>query len=167
VKIENPLAFRYILSDDVYLLNNDKPQFIRIAAEENINGPPALNFDYLGGNKKNFLVIVHYGAAKFMDDQHLSALTNTLKRLNFELDDIAIFNISGNDAIGFQAIADFFKPQRLLILGKNALPQGNGTLPFNNIATVANCRTLHTFSFSQMMDNTENKKTFWEQMKQL
>jgi hypothetical protein len=167
VKIENPIALRYILSDDVYLLNNDKHQFIGIAPGENINESPTLNLNYLGGNKKNFLVLVHYGDAKFMDDQHLNALENTLKRLNFELDDVAIFNISGNKEIGFEAMADFFKPQKLLILGKNAVPKGYETLSFNNITTVTNCRALRTFSFSQMMDNTENKKTFWEQMKQL
>jgi hypothetical protein len=167
VKIENPLAFRYILSDDVYLLNNDKSQFINIAVEETKSEPPALNFSYLGGNKKKFLVIVHYADAEFMNDQHLNALENTLKRLNFELDDVAIFNISGNNGFGFEAIEGFFKPQKLLILGKNTLPAGDEKLPFNNITTVENCRTLHTFSFNQMMDNTENKKTFWEQMKQL
>lgn len=167
MKIENPLALRYILSDDLYLLNSDKHQFTGVASKEEITALPALNLNYFGGNKKNFLVIVHYVDATFINEQHLSALESTLKRLNFGLDDVAIFNISGNDEIMFQAVADFFKPQKLLILGKETLLPGNEPLPFNNITTLANCRTLHTFSFSQMMDNTENKKTFWEQMKQL
>jgi len=44
---------------------------------------------------------------------------------------------------------------------------GMENLPVNKIQEIKNCRKLYTFSFAEMMDNTENKKVFWEQIKQL
>jgi hypothetical protein len=102
-----------------------------------------------------------------MHEPHLLALESTLKRLSFEMDDVAIFNIAANNEPTFDTLADFFKPQKLLILGKAALPVGYETLTPNVITTAENCKTLYTFSFNQMMDNTEYKKIFWEQIKQL
>jgi hypothetical protein len=167
VKIENPLAFRYILQDDVYLINDDKAYFAHLPVTEIIPETPSLSFNYLGGNKKNFLVITHYADATSMHELHLKALESTLKRLSFEMDDVALFNIAGDAEIEFDILADFFKPQKLLILGKEALPVGRETFTFNAITTANKCKTLYTFSFSQMMNNNEYKKVFWEQIKQL
>lgn len=167
MKIENPLAFRYILQDDVYLLNNDKIYFANIPVTKDIPETPSVSFNYLGGNKKNFLVITHSVDAEFMHELHLKALESTLKRLSFEMDDVAIFNIAGDPEIEFEILADFFKPQNVLVLGKEAFPVGWETSTFNAVTTTNNCKMLYTFSFSQMMDNTEYKKVFWEQMKQL
>ncbi len=167
MKIEDPIAFSFIMQDELYLLNKDK-----IAA--NVNPAPqpvieteAANFNFMGGNKKNFLIIVHYPQQEFIDEIHLTALESILKRLDFNIDDTAIFNKAKYANVNYQQVTDFFKPQKLLLLGKRSLPGGIEPLTLNKPRRLNDCSTLFSFSFDEMMDNNENKKAFWEQMKQL
>ncbi|HWZ36044.1 MAG TPA: hypothetical protein VNW51_07795, partial [Mucilaginibacter sp.] len=55
---------------------------------------PAAQFNCLGSNKKGFLIFVHYPNHEFMDQEHLTALQNILKRKELELDDVAILNLA-------------------------------------------------------------------------
>jgi hypothetical protein len=185
MKIENPVAFSFIMPDDLYLLNKDKTIATATAgtaatatagttatatapatSAPMIETPP-LNFNFMGGNKKNLLVITHYHELEFISESHLTALENILKRLEFSLDDAAIFNIAKHIDVNHQQVLDFFKPQKLLLLGENALPAGIGKLTLNQPQQFNNCNTLFSFSFDEMMDSNENKKAFWEQMKKL
>ena len=54
----------------------------------------------------------------------------------------------------------------MLILGKAAIPAGMEP-KFNSIEKSPGLDTLYTFSFDEMMTTVENKKTFWEQIKNL
>ena len=165
--IENPIALRFIMQDELYLLNSDKVLYDAPAAPHPIAETLAVSFNYLGGNKKKFLVVTHYPDQEFIPDKHLAALENILKRLDFSLDDAAIFNIARHSGLAFEHLNNFFKPQKLLLLGANTLPEGMEAPAFNKTAALNNCSTLFSFSFDEMMENNENKKVFWEQMKQL
>jgi hypothetical protein len=180
--IENPIAFSFIMEDDIYLLNKDKAAYdtpktpkpgLTVAEPEPeyitatvVESEPA-GFDYLGGHAKNFLVIVHYPDHDFMYDKHLTALESTLIRLGFSRDDVAIFNLAKYIDAEFKALADFFKPHKMLILGKNSLPAGIEVIELNKLKQLNGYPVLFTFSFDEMMDSVESKKAFWEQMKQL
>ena len=125
-----------------------------------------VNFNYLGGHKKNFLIIVHYPGQEFIADNHLIALESILGRLGFSLNDAAILNRANYADATFDLLNDFFKPQKLLILGKSSLPAGIAAPDLNKPKQLDNCKMLFSFSFNEMMDNNELKKIFWEQMKQ-
>jgi len=179
VKIENPAALRFIMQDEIYLLNKDKMLYPADEAPLTIEAPQTVetsviieetlpvSFNYLGGHKKNFLVIVHYNEPEFIDEKHLTALESILKRLEFSLDDVAILNRANYADAPFEILTDFFKPKKLLLLGKNALPAGIMPLTLNTPRQLNNFNALYSFSFDEMMDSNENKKAFWEQMKQL
>jgi hypothetical protein len=171
VNIENPLAFSFIMQDDLYLLNKDKMTNITTARPETVIAPvletPEPAFNYLGQHKKKFLIITHYPGLEFIDAAHLTALESTLNRLKFGLEDVAIFNSATYPGTAFEKLADFFNPQLLLILGRQALPAGIETVQFNKLVKINNCDALFTFGFDEMMNSNENKKAFWEQMKQL
>lgn len=126
----------------------------------------AVSFNYLGGNKKNFLVVVHYIEIEFIAAPHLEALQNILKRLGYDLDDIAILNLANYAGAGSNDLTEYFNPQKLLVLGEKAAPGGIEKLTLNTPAQLNNCTALFSFSFDEMMDNVENKKAFWEKMKQ-
>ncbi|MFI5158118.1 MAG: hypothetical protein ACHQF4_04590, partial [Sphingobacteriales bacterium] len=126
-----------------------------------------VEFNYLGGNKKNFLITVHYPGIDFMADAHLTALQNTLKRLGFELEDVVILNLASYAEADHETISDFFSPKKMLLMGKNALPKNISPLKLNEQQTQGSCVLLFSFSFDEMMDNNEYKKTFWEQVKLL
>jgi hypothetical protein len=167
MKIEDPLAFSFIMPNELYLLKKDKTLSGTIAIPQPVLETPAINFNYMGMFKKSFLVIVHYPELEFIDERHLTALQSILTRLQYSLDDVAIFNKAKYPDAAFEHLRDFFKPQKLLLLGKQALPKGMAPLTINKPQPINNCNTLFSFSFDEMMDNNENKKAFWEQMKQL
>jgi len=196
VKVENPVALRFILQDEIYLLKTDKPMYEnRAIAEpeiENIapaaavvasSGPitkqpepatpppapevktPVINFNYLGKNLKRFLVLVHYPDQEFIDDAHLSALTNIIKRKDLNTDDIAVLNMARHAGVQYHELVSFFKPARLLVLGKTAMPQGMAPLALNAPRALGDITGLYSFAFGEMMDNVAYKKAFWEQVK--
>jgi hypothetical protein len=171
MKIENPIAFNFIMQDEIYLLAKDKIFYTDKVEPESATvlplETPAPIFNYVGQNKTQFLVIVHYPDADFMAGQHLAALESTLKRLGLALADVAIVNRATYAAATFHQLSDFFAPQKLLILGHNALPEGMEPLSFNKTVKLSNCHTLFTYSFNEMMESNDHKKAFWEQMKQL
>jgi len=173
VHIENPLAFSFIMQEDIFLLPNDKAIYNNppaIAAEKvelPVTETLPLSFNYLGKHKKNFLIITYYTDADFIAAGHLTALENTLKRLEFSLDDAAILNWAKHPEVTVEQLTGFFSPQKLLILGQNALPAELNHISLNKLQQINSCRTLFTFSFDEMMDNNDYKKAFWEQMKQL
>jgi hypothetical protein len=173
VHIENPLALSFIMQDDIFLLNNDKAVYNNppAVADERIELPvtetESLSFNYQGGHKKNFLIITHYNDVDFIAASHLAALESTLNRLEFTLDDAAILNWAKHPEATVEQLTSFFSPQKLLILGQNALPAEMSNISLNKLHLTNSCRTLFTFSFDEMTNNNEYKKAFWEQMKQL
>jgi hypothetical protein len=197
VKVENPVALQYLLQDELYLLGTDKPLYEHLQKsipEPTSLTPPQpevktqaaptapvvvvepavpevktqpVSFNYLGKNLKNFLVLVHYPDLEFIADAHLTALQNILKRKELELHDIAILNMAGYNNSSFVEITGFFKPTKLLLLGKTAMPQGIAPLTLNTPKALDGLTTLYSFAFDEMMDSVDNKKAFWEQMKTL
>jgi hypothetical protein len=175
VKIENPVALSFIFDEEVYLLNTDKQYYTTLAEPEtsiqenvieSVPSKPVVDFKFWGGNKKNFLVISSYRDEEFINGAHLTALENTLKRRDLLPDDIAIFNISNFSGTTIDELQARFKPQRIMILGKDISVGGLDGLTFNSICNRANCSVLYTFSFDEMMNSNDNKKAFWEQVKQ-
>jgi len=167
MNIEFPVAFNFIMQDDTYLLNTDKSSY-----HNKIETVPAVEtvpvkFNYLGGNKKKFLIVVRYPDCDFIDNKHFAALENALKRLGFGIDDIAIFNSAKFQEATLSELEMFFNPLKMLVLGKKSLPLNSGSMAFNELKQINSRNTLFTFSFDEMMDNIENKKIFWEKLKQL
>lgn len=177
MKSENTAALHFILQDDIFLLNQDREAYsyaaLPLEHPELQREPVAvaetkqLVFNYLGGNKKKFLITVYYPGIDFMADAYLTALQNTLKRLGFEMDDVAILNLANYAGVDEEAITGFFSPKKLLIMGKNALPSGFAAIKLNVQQIINGYAMLFTYSFDEMMDSNEYKKAFWEQMKLL
>jgi hypothetical protein len=169
LKAEHPNALRFLLQDELYLLNEDKSLYDSIATAPQ---PPEIetvqpNFNYLGNNKKNFLVLVHYTGHEFMPDTHLTALESVLSRKNHSRDDVAILNLAKHTDMDYEQISTYFEPQTLVLLGKESIPVGFEHPQFNQPENRDGLNLLYTFSFDEMMSNTDNKKAFWEQIKNL
>ncbi|MFB9843735.1 hypothetical protein [Mucilaginibacter ginsenosidivorans] len=167
MKVEHTNALRYILQDELYLLDEDKNLYNETKASAPEIKTPLPSFNYLGSNKKNFLILANYADQEFVQDDHLAALEKVLSGIKHTRDDVAILNLAKNDGAAYAQIAAFFNPQTVVILGKQALPEGLTGLDFNTIATTDGAKALLTFSFEQMMTNIDNKKAFWEQIKNL
>ncbi len=173
-----PGQLTYFLPEELYLLKADKDFYSNPAAR--VEEPPAEQptttaietpapvFKYKGGNQKNFLIITHYPGTDFIAEAHLTPLTSTLGRLMFTTDDTAIVNISHYPNHTWNQLLDYFKPQKLMVLGKAALPNDMPALPFNEVTeTPEGYRALYTFGFDEMMGQKDNTKIFWNQIKTL
>lgn len=220
MRVENPVALRFILEDELYLLNAEKALYDQVAepapaetaapAPQNtpipsvtipsvapepkieVKMPEAVTiptpsvtipsiapepqtevktqdpgFKYMGKNLQHFLVFTHYTDAEFIKAEHLAALENILKRKGLNPDDVAILNMANYSTTKFSESKLFFKPVKVLILGEQALPPDLKVLKPNKPITSNGITALYTYSFNDMMDNVEYKKTFWEQVKTL
>ena len=164
MKVEYPTAFRFIINEDIYLLTQDKGVESKKVVKEAENAP--FSFNYRGNNNKKFLILTHYIDNDTIPAAHLTALEAILARLGYQPDDVAIVNIAKNDG-DFEALIKHFTPEKLLILGQKAIPAGMETPQFNNLQKVDEGNSLLSFSFDDMMENTDSKRAFWEQMKNL
>jgi len=173
VKVESGQALRFILQDEIYLLNEDKLNYANPDNQqvptpqpqpETVTHKPV--FNYLGANKKHFLILTHYPNTDFIADDHLAALEAVLGRKNHSREDVAILNIAKNNS-EFAELIDHFRPQTILILGQQAIPAGISQPKFNQVERRDDITLLYTFAFDAMMSNVENKKAFWEQVKSL
>ncbi|WP_345210885.1 hypothetical protein [Mucilaginibacter gynuensis] len=192
MKVENPAAFRFILDDDIYLLNTDKQGYVQTKSEsitepvtepaavappvaEEVKQPIAVPqpvietpkpvFKYLGRNKQRFLILVNYADADFMQAEHLSALENTIKRKALTMEDVIVTNLAKYPGVTITELSAFFKPKKLLVLGQTAMPAAIAPLTLNQPETINGIPALLTFSFNEMMTNNDYKKAFWEQVK--
>jgi hypothetical protein len=166
VKVEDPNALRFILQDDVYLLEEDRHNYNNIPKPQPKTETPQVNFNYLGANKKNFLILANYPEHEFIADDHLTALESVLSRKGHNVEDVAIINIAKTTA-EYELLTNYFKPQILLILGQESIPGGMVQPQFNLRENRDGLNVLYTFSFDAMMASTDNKKAFWEQIKTL
>ena len=177
MKLDTPLnQLQYFLPDDLFLLRADREAYCNPTAQPPeppapieipaiIDETPVITFKYLGGNQKNFLVLTHYTAVEFIAEAHLNALTSTVTRINYSLQDLAIVNLAHTQEANWEQLSQFFNPQKLLILGSKALPANLPALVLNETDQADNCQALYTFAFEEMMGNKENTKAFWNQIK--
>ena len=177
VDIENPIALHFIMQDELFFLKEDREKqasvapvapVIAIADEET---PVAVvipghkpNFTYTG-KKGDLLILVHYADQEFIHETHLSALENILKRKNLAIADVAILNMAKNTGTDFESLVAYFDPQKILVLGEQSQPKGIAGLNLNQPKQTGATNLLYSFSFDDMMDSPDNKRTFWEQMK--
>ncbi len=166
MKIENPAAFRFIMQEDIYLLPADKTEQ-PVAIEQPVLTTKIADINYLGEYKKGFLIVAHYNNEEYMAAGHMTALESILKRKEYNMDDVAIFNRFTYPDVDFEQMQTYFKPQKLLLLGKSALPANSPALTFNQPQKINGYPALYTFSFDEMMDNIPSKKAFWDQVKNL
>jgi len=175
VDIENPIALHFIMQDDLFFLEGDKNSYKKadVAVAEPIKEAitiepiletKAVEFNFTG-TKGGMLILVHYPALEFIHDAHLTALESILKRKEIAITDVAILNMARHIDAGFADLMTYFGPKKTLVLGQNALPKDIAPLKLNAPQQLDNSTALYSFSFDEMMDNPDNKKAFWEQMK--
>jgi hypothetical protein len=122
-------------------------------------------YNYLGENKKQFLILTHYANEDVIAADHLAALQNIFKRKEYDMGDIAILNIAKATGTSIIDLITYFKPEKVLILGAAAVPAGMGVPPLNQLKKMKNGVLLPCVCFDEMMSSTDNKKAFWDQMK--
>ncbi len=162
---DNAAVLRYFLQDDIYLLKEDKQVYGGQPVTDEYPETDKPRFNYLGGNKSKFLILVNYPGEEFLDAIHLRALESTLSRKNLVIEDVAILNLAKHGGPTFAAILAFFAPAKILILGIDAAVADMPASVFNTIENKAAHLQLHTYSFIEMVADPDLKRPFWDQIK--
>jgi len=177
VNIENPLSLHFIMQDDLFFLKGDREKFVALAVDEQFtpvveeqfiitNVKPELKPAFtFSGKKGELLILVYYTDREFINESHLAALDSILKRKNLSVADVTILNMAKNTGTDYEALLNYFKPEKVLILGAQSQPADLPQLDINRPKVAGNTNILYSFSFDEMMGNPDNKRTFWEQMK--
>lgn len=77
----------------------------------------AVNFKFLGENRKKVLIVVSYPDAVFIPDKQLGFLTTLLAACKFTLADTAVFNFYNFSETDFSERLNFFKPAVVFLFG--------------------------------------------------
>ena len=161
----NPYALRYLLNETVYAFEITKK-------DKEPNEEPLVEispiYQFLGGNKKQILYIVDNQAHAYFSTGALDAFSRTINALGLSMEDIAVFNIGKHTPIiNFDQICAYFNPQKVILAGASPTQLTLNNLSLNDPITIDNIKVLYTFSFEEMLTDTERKKTFWQQVKTL
>lgn len=173
MKAEYNAALQILMNDDLFLTNNDR---------HHVNEPVTLNlveeaiqqvadvktvtlneFDFLGKNRKNFLILIDQS----LQENHLKALESTLLRKQLLLDDVAILNYADYKNFNFEQLNAVFTAQKLVLFGLKPENLGLPEMVMNQVINNQNCQILYTYNFDEMLGNKEKTKAFWEPMKNL
>ncbi len=179
--IENTAALQFLITEDIYLAKKDVNIYrdmvshtgaaaVDLPEDTNVMpliAPIPISFSYLGDNKQQFLIVCHYAEVDCIDDKHLEALKSALQRKDLTLDDVAIINLAKHSAATSDELLTYFKPKRLLILGREGLLSPWDASPLNQLTDLGGRKLLYSYSFAEMMGDRDKTKAFWEQMKVL
>lgn len=157
---KNPYALRYLINDTIYKFN--------IPVESKQILETSTTYQYLGENQKHILYIVSNDEQQYFSPEALSAFSKTIGALGLSMGDVAVLNVSQqNSLIDFDQITVYFNPHKIIFSGVSPAQFGLSDLSLNNAITMNNIRLLYTFSFEEMLYNTDKKKIFWQQVKTL
>lgn len=157
----NPFALRYLLDDLLFDFEADFPA----ATEQspNIDRP---TFNVLGANKSRILYLVENMTEGHFSPAALDAFTKTLHALGLALDDVAVLNLAQIEAgVNFEDLCSYFDPQRIIFAGPSPAKVGIDGLSLNVASSQQSIELLYTYSFEEMLTDTNKKKLFWQAVK--
>ncbi|MBS1974774.1 MAG: hypothetical protein JST13_10510, partial [Bacteroidetes bacterium] len=73
---------------------------------------------FLGGNKKNILILVKSSDAVFVDDDQLSFLTKLLEACKLNVGDVAILNNEKEELV-INKLKEQLRPKRIILFGNS------------------------------------------------
>jgi hypothetical protein len=162
LKITHPLALRLLMTDDLYLIDEQtKPAYVE--TEPEVADSPV--FDYSGENNKYILILVHDEKHAILNSEDVSSLTAILNAKKLELRDVAIVNLHRHPKSIFEALKQFFSCSKLVLFGINPKQIGLPEISNNEITKHDGTKVLATYSFAEMATDTAKKRAFWNEMK--
>ncbi|HEY0054519.1 MAG TPA: hypothetical protein VGB63_04105 [Pedobacter sp.] len=166
LKASNPLALSFLMTEDLYSIQEEVESLVEIIVPEAAKQEPAF-FEYLGENNKYILLLVNDQQHPIINPKELETLLNILKAKKQELKDVAIVNLAKHPTASFEELKNFFVCSSLVLFGINPAQIKLDGVQSNQIIKHQNTKVLATFSFAEMAANTDKKRTFWDEMKKL
>lgn len=130
--------------------------------KENIADIPKEGWKYLGENKKNILLLVHYKNITHLPDGQLNFLTSVLTACKLNLGDVAILNTANHPSAIYKNMHEKFKGGSIILFG---LTPGDFEMPLNfpefQIQAFNNCTFLHSPAIEKLEADKVLKSKLW------
>lgn len=123
---------------------------------------------YLGGNKKNTLLIVSYPGTAYVPDGELNFLIKLLSACKFTLADVAVINLIDTPSIAFEEFRNNLKPEKVIIFGLTPAQLNLPVLfPQFQVQSFNQVDYLSVPSLSELEPNKDLKSSLWVCLKKL
>ncbi len=148
-----------LYSNSLVLLDDKQPKSISLIRD---------NFDFLGGNKKNILILVNVADFVHLSDDNLQFLTNVLAACKLSIADVAILNLHRLSQYDEILLKDFFKPNTIIYFDID-FSNLDTVIPnqLYEVTTITNINYLRTQSLQLIAENIEAKKQLWNCLKMI
>ena len=176
----NANALRFLMNEDLYDLGDviqpdkldithenpltklEEPNSVTEALEEQL---PITSFNYLGENNRYFLILVDDKTHRELNTPHKEMLMKIMAAKKLELRDLAILNVAQYPELKFEQLKDFFSCNKIILFGIDPQKIGLPPLGANRPGKHLEVKVLATFGLEEMISNTDNKREFWNVMK--
>ncbi|MFM6954166.1 MAG: hypothetical protein ACKOWL_04205 [Sphingobacteriaceae bacterium] len=127
--------------------------------------PRSVEFDYLGGNNRFFLLLVNSPNEKYLEKEQLDLLLKILQAKGLQQEDVAILNSAKQENLNFQDLHAFFACAKICLFGIAPATVGLPNTASNEPFIHEGVRVLATFSLAELAQTQHKKVAFWNVMK--
>lgn len=180
-------ALRLFFTDDVYVVNEPSitwglpqepsaealltevtpitvaalPEVAPIAAAVSPEPKPFPDFKFLGGNKRNILILVHDEENDVSDEKGRELLRKIVKSINLVTADFALVNYAKYKGASFDELSQFFKSTLVFSFGVAPSHLGLKEHPANAIVLKGPVRLIFSHELRKLDADISVKKALW------
>lgn len=163
----NPLALQVLMSETIFDIDFPIPsiddailEILPVKKEEEFV------LKTYGGNNKNILFVISDNTNEFLSADAEIAFMKILRALKLTLEDIVIVNHNETQInLTFEKIEEKLQPENCIFLGTEPQLLGLEACAENILKTEDNIQFLYSYSFEEMLRDTEKKRLFWDAIK--
>ena len=123
---------------------------------------------FLGGNKKNILVVVNSSTDVYLADDALNFLSGILKACNLTLEDIALVNFAKLAINDPAELIEQFEPSKIIFFGQEPVTMGFPLqFPYYQIQEFNGKKLLYAPGLETLAADKPQKLLLWEALKKL
>jgi hypothetical protein len=165
-----PEALHLFFTDDIYLVPEQVPA---AAAVPETPLPEAVElpqptFNYLGGNKRNILILVYDEQHQVSDEAGRELLRKIVKSINLATPDFALLNYAGYKTASFAQLAAFFSPKLVFSFGVSPRMLGlSAAHAQDSLVKEGATSCIFSSELRALDQDPAAKKTLWSCLKNL
>lgn len=185
----NNEALRLFFTDDVYLIGNEEIKIFETAStealtavaplprikEELVSAPAEMqspvrdkrDFNYLGKNAKNILILVSDSVNQVSTEAGRELLRKIVKAIDLSAADFALVNCSVYADADFEELQTYFKPRLMLSFGVLPEALGLAAQPQNSVVKHDGLTLIFSSELQALSEDMNGKKALWGSLKQL
>jgi len=175
-------ALRLFFTDDVYVVNEPSitwglpqepsPQvpLSELAPVISSTSPEPTNhydFKFLGGNKRNILILVHDEDNDVSDEKGRELLRKIVKSINLVTADFALVNYANYKGASFEQLNAFFKSTLVFSFGVEPQHLGLSNHPANSVVLQGTVRMIFSHELRKLDADLAVKKALWSVLQKL